>query len=95
MKSTIFVSIPFKRESGFKLPNTSLKGERKNEKFQFPSNGKVDSNMVNRSWSYPTDLFQFPSNGKVDSNLSIAIEGVNLMKCFNSLQTGKWIQTPA
>ena len=36
------VSIPFKRESGFKV-NASATGAWVKLKFQFPSNGKVDS----------------------------------------------------
>ena len=39
-----FVSIPFKRESGFKHVKALRKEVRK--EFQFPSNGKVDSNQL-------------------------------------------------
>ena len=38
--------------------------------FQFPSNGKVDPNNVEKAVSGATLYkFQFPSNGKVDPNL--------------------------
>ena len=39
-------------------------------------------------------MFQFPSNGKVDSNRVAKLNVYSLDRtCFNSLQTGKWIQT--
>ena len=38
--------------------------------FQFPSNGKVDSNNNTTISPRTIAVFQFPSNGKVDSNLS-------------------------
>ena len=87
--------------------------------FQFPSNGKVDSeNSLTTGNNSPIIsfnslqtgkwiqrgmqidkivenifLFQFPSNGKVDSESQLLLFfGVVIKECFNSLQTGKWIQ---
>ena len=37
--------------------------------------------------------FQFPSNGKVDSKLYSITKSMEIKMCFNSLQTGKWIQS--
>ena len=59
------VSIPFKRESGFKV--WDLKVLNNTKLFQFPSNGKVDSKETNFFDDRNHILFQFPSNGKVDS----------------------------
>ena len=61
--------------------------------FQFPSNGKAHSDPL----SLPNSphigvLFQFPSNGKAHSDTKISHDkavGVS----FNSLQTGRHIQT--
>ena len=38
------VSIPFKRESGFKRADLGSRSRWEGVPFQFPSNGKVDSN---------------------------------------------------
>ena len=64
------VSIPFKRESVFRVKSTTTETEKKSAVFQFPSNGKVYSETAlvaqvkNLSVA---DVFQFPSNGKVYS----------------------------
>ena len=66
----ISVSIPFKRESVFRvLPEPSISA--------FPP------------------LFQFPSNGKVysEKKKKLASRQKKMPLCFNSLQTGKCIQS--
>ena len=62
--------------------------------FQFPSNGKVYSKLL--EWCIPGNRmesrFQFPSNGKVYSKPSESGGVYNSETSFNSLQTGKCIQ---
>ena len=62
------VSIPFKRESGYKVEIADDDLDMNwADLFQFPSNGKADTKIVGsytREDEYP--LFQFPSNGKAD-----------------------------
>ena len=60
--------------------------------FQFPSNGKVCSKSPNSNIALKIRLwFQFPSNGKVCSKqLFQCCENV-YCRCFNSLQTGKYV----
>ena len=61
--------------------------------FQFPSNGKVYSETMNTfGKSHEEIVFQFPSNGKVYSEGADDDDGNN-ETCFNSLQTGKCIQS--
>ena len=64
--------------------------------FQFPSNGKAHSDMFknNIALTLAIVLFQFPSNGKAHSDLS-KLTWVSAMsrRSFNSLQTGRHIQT--
>ena len=63
--------------------------------FQFPSNGKADPNGYKRVTvsSVAFHEFQFPSNGKADPNIRTSRRRRTLLICFNSLQTGKQIQT--
>ena len=62
----LIVSIPFKRESGSKVPTEHEDGPFYN-KFQFPSNGKADPKVLLREQGRMlVDGFQFPSNGKAD-----------------------------
>ena len=63
--------------------------------FQFPSNGKADPKMTQQTASRGGyKKFQFPSNGKADPKwfkfYPVKVDGV---KSFNSLQTGKRIQS--
>ena len=96
--ATTAVSIPFKRESGSKEKKRLVKmanGVDKVILFQFPSNGKADPKVniehlrLAHAW-----LFQFPSNGKADPKTFEFARclGVN-NESFNSLQTGKRIQS--
>ena len=67
----ILVSIPFKRESGFRAKtNGGGKSKAEIKAFQFPSNGKVDSETTPPKGKTKGKKFQFPSNGKVDSEQS-------------------------
>ena len=66
----VTVSIPFKRESGFK-------------EMAIDANAAGDKLLE----------FQFPSNGKVDSKVYPLQEPKTACFRFNSLQTGKWIQS--
>ena len=88
------VSIPFKRESGFTV-DAAFQDIDDIVEFQFPSNGKVDSQLLCVQYS-PEEFdfsFQFPSNGKVDSQQTTADAEKFLALRFNSLQTGKWIHS--
>ena len=64
--------------------------------FQFPSNGKADPKKKIMSYA-PNNLelmFQFPSNGKADPKYDLLkLKLKTPLKCFNSLQTGKQIQS--
>ena len=62
-------------------------------KFQFPSNGKAHSDS--RLWAiiWAVILFQFPSNGKAHSDPGMRSEWMRCLFGFNSLQTGRHIQT--
>ena len=115
------VSIPFKRESVFRVVNDSYHKEICVQ-FQFPSNGKVYSELSTKQSMYNNyySVFQFPSNGKVYSefshrnpfskthwvHVSIPFKRESVfrvvdsrcklclgIKSFNSLQTGKCIQS--
>ena len=63
--------------------------------FQFPSNGKVYSEGAAAvpAAKSSNGKFQFPSNGKVYSESAPAEIQKSYFKCFNSLQTGKCIQS--
>ena len=62
--------------------------------FQFPSNGKVYSKLGNYENANGGAIrFQFPSNGKVYSKAKIAEMMAGEKSSFNSLQTGKCIQS--
>ena len=112
------VSIPFKRESVFKVKGGLQFPEL--YWFQFPSNGKVYSKLLESSERIrgAYQEFQFPSNGKVYPKINIAPARqksgqqvsipfkrevypksiacpplASIISCFNSLQTGKCIQS--
>ena len=63
--------------------------------FQFPSNGKAYTKSVTWLTILPRlELFQFPSNGKAYTKASNGrLEPARIYKSFNSLQTGKHIQS--
>ena len=64
----VIVSIPFQRESPFGQ-NENLSSRLSNFEFQFPSNGKVLSDVNNVTARHEAaEKFQFPSNGKVLSD---------------------------
>ena len=65
-------------------------------KFQFPSNGKAYPKHANKPNGKLKAIysFQFPSNGKAYPKLKSSWQNENNHKlCFNSLQTGKPIQS--
>ena len=63
-------------------------------KFQFPSNGKAYPKIMNQTMDKVRDVFQFPSNGKAYPKIKKNINPMRLMMWgFNSLQTGKPIQS--
>ena len=89
----VYVSIPFKRERGFKDTKSTEVFRSRLDLFQFPSNGKGDSKHHRDAWCRSSASFQFPSNGKGDSKQQ-GCQGFQLFQSgFNSLQTGKWIQS--
>ena len=62
--------------------------------FQFPSNGKAYPKQIEVSQDAIENGFQFPSNGKAYPKINITDESVvKIEKRFNSLQTGKRIQS--
>ena len=62
------------------------------KKFQFPSNGESISKVTKIDYEFRSNEFQFPSNGKAYPKVTtIDIGGTTY--CFNSLQTGKHIQS--
>ena len=64
------------------------------EPFQFPSNGKAYPKIGVGAGMPPPNLFQFPSNGKAYPKLLVVIGIATLTPTsFNSLQTGKRIQS--
>ena len=63
--------------------------------FQFPSNGKVYPKTASAGTPRGNPKFQFPSNGKVYPKLALLLFPVNKRYSFNSLQTGKYIQSNA
>ena len=63
-------------------------------RFQFPSNGKADCKDMWQIFKVtPIIEFQFPSNGKADRKESIRLARAIKRFVFNSLQTGKRIQS--
>ena len=116
---SVNVSIPFKRESVFKVYLINWFSDEIVYGFQFPSNGKAYSKSLNSSLRQRLILFQFPSNGKAYSKVwlqyaptggvgvSIPFKRESVFKelqrqivyefyildSFNSLQTGKRIQS--
>ena len=62
--------------------------------FQFPSNGKAHSDSSNTIVENTYLKFQFPSNGKAHSDSTVLIgDTATVSFGFNSLQTGRHIQT--
>ena len=87
-----FVSIPFKRESGSKVYTlvTKKRVSTVSIPFKRESGSKVDEITVKTG----EVLFQFPSNGKADPKSVTEFERyLWLYEGFNSLQTGKRIQS--
>ena len=63
-------------------------------KFQFPSNGKAYPKSILKVLSDEELVFQFPSNGKAYPKYHKVFQFMRKpRKCFNSLQTGKRIQS--
>ena len=61
--------------------------------FQFPSNGKAHSDLQKHGEDdHNLEMFQFPSNGKAHSDSSQR-NRTSFAESFNSLQTGRHIQT--
>ena len=102
IQSIAFIYIGIGNEYAFQFPSNgkvSPKFQRPDlsfriYRFQFPSNGKVSPKLYYAGWM--PDLlvtFQFPSNGKVSpKRVTTTAEGATVY-CFNSLQTGKHIQS--
>ena len=86
------VSIPFKRESVFRVNRQDAIAILECIEFQFPSNGKVYSEAEKIAKEIGNIEFQFPSNGKVYSEQNKKGKGDGGGTSFNSLQTGKCIQ---
>ena len=91
MKLT-YVSIPFKRESVFR-GNFMETHRNRFPKFQFPSNGKVYSELSELATEYDGSTVSIPF--KRESVFRVIQEHVTYrrIQSFNSLQTGKCIQS--
>ena len=86
------VSIPFKRESISKVVR-ACKVTKTDPVFQFPSNGKAYPKQLQSVSKKLLKKFQFPSNGKAyPKEHNLRING-SILCGFNSLQTGKHIQS--
>ena len=89
---SIFVSIPFKRESRSKV------FVRASDKifarmFQFPSNGKADPKDWKRDETRAGTKVSIPFKRESRSKGTHSQRLPRMMHCFNSLQTGKQIQS--
>ena len=85
-----YVSIPFKRERVAKVLAALDKANK--EVFQFPSNGKAYPKIRRARLWRSHWKFQFPSNGKAYPKPNMDVHQFFGMG-FNSLQTGKRIQS--
>ena len=86
------VSIPFKREGTFRLViSVTIEGDKK-VSIPFKREGTFRQEVVEAN-SANADAFQFPSNGKAHSDPVAASAAVKCKLSFNSLQTGRHIQT--
>ena len=65
------------------------------KEFQFPTNGKVYPKLFKEAirWDCLLCLFQFPTNGKVYPKKGRLFYKKKGIKCFNSLRTGRCIQS--
>ena len=87
------VSIPFKRESVFKVTRFSHHKEASWASFNSLQTGKcIQSESITKNSAKHGYAFQFPSNGKVYSKEIRAAAIRAAAMSFNSLQTGKCIQ---
>ena len=89
------LSLVFQFPSNGKAHSDSepMVGSRVVRLFQFPSNGKAHSDSEPMVGSRVVRLFQFPSNGKAHSDKVLKRRKETLSSRFNSLQTGRLIQT--
>ena len=91
----ILVSIPFKRESVFRGLISDSK-DKTGSCFNSLQTGKcIQSHRAIRKRKVCRNTFQFPSNGKVYSEAYAYAASLTAKDpaCFNSLQTGKCIQS--
>ena len=87
------VSIPFKRESGSKV-GIGVLITMIGQEFQFPSNGKADPKQGDGQIDYDHFFVSIPFKRESGSKvLSILAFFAAFLACFNSLQTGKRIQS--
>ena len=84
------VSIPFKRESAWKVK--SLVATYREDMFRFPSNGKVHGKDGKPVMTSDVFEFQFPSNGKVHGKHQISdlIERVNATVSIPFKRESSW-----
>ena len=91
--SDTLVSIPFKRESVFRVKHAMRQVKFKTA-FQFPSNGKVYSERYqDPRTSRLTGSFNSLQTGKCIQRAWMLHQRDRKLMSFNSLQTGKWIQS--
>ena len=87
------VSIPFKRETAFKL-SFLHHSYRMLYVVSIPFKRETAFKQMDRKTrEFFEGTFQFPSNGKLHSNRNLPLPKNRLPACFNSLQTGNCIQT--
>ena len=103
MESVPDGNLPRVRLNAFQFPsNGKAHGKHKDEKrcgglgkFQFPSNGKAHGKQATIQRRHTClRQFQFPSNGKAHGkHCSPPLFLLNFFMCFNSLQTGKHMES--
>ena len=87
------VSIPFKREGSFRQDYDDPSAGINWREFQSPSNGKDHSDEGTSKSLNQARWFQVPTNGKDHSDAQKKGKYEEEIESFNSLQTGRIIQT--
>ena len=90
----IRVSIPFKRETAFKPVKPGTPSQGLCTEFQFPSNGKLHSNLTLIGNTFAeVPAVSIPFKRETAFKLTEAVNSLRCSLSFNSLQTGNCIQT--
>ena len=88
------VSIPFKRESEFRDIRFNRAEQFARAEFQFPSNGKVNSEEALEALQFVWNaIVSIPFKRESGFRVQHQIHKITIIMSFNSLQTGKGIQS--